>query len=177
MPDPQGVTHIPAAPPAGVDRRERAPVLVSAAADARSRRSRWVGVAVMLVLAGGCAQHVTGVPAAAPAATDSAVPSDPTSVAAPAEDTAGGCRVTVAAGSIRMSGGGRVRTINGAHQFACRNGPLVAIESVEAGGVRFRVDAASVLVAADATGQVGPYRITVRELDAPAAEFAVVPAG
>jgi len=76
-----------------------------------------------------------------------------------------------------MSGGGRVRTVNGAHEFACRTGPLVAVESVDASGVRFRLDGASVLVAADATGQVGPYRITVRELAAPAAEFDVAPAG
>ena len=51
------------------------------------------------------------------------------------------------------------------------------MESIETGGVRFRIDAASVLVAADATEPVGPYLITVRELDPPAAEFDVAPAG
>ncbi|HVH20834.1 MAG TPA: hypothetical protein VNA11_00100, partial [Pseudonocardia sp.] len=102
---------------------------------------------------------------------------------APAASTAalapviGGCEVTIAGSSIRMSGGGRVRTVNGAHQLACRNGPLLAVESVAADGVRFGLDGESVLVAAEATAEIGPYRITVKKIDAPTAEFDLGPTG
>ena len=132
----------------------------------------------------GARRDVTGTPTAAPAAAPpSATAAPPEALtAAPTESadaspSTDGCRVSISGRSVRMSGGGRVRTVNGAHEFACRTGPLVAVQSVDAGGVRFRLDDASVLVAADATGQVGPYRITVRELAAPAAEFDVVSTG
>ena len=107
-------------------------------------------------------------PATAEATTTAATAAAPSSSA---------CRVSVTGGSIRMSGGGRVRSVNNAHSFACRGGPLVALESIDAAGVRFRIDTTSVLVAAGTTEQVGPYTITVRELDGQAADFDVDPGG
>jgi hypothetical protein len=146
--------------------------------------ARWLlAASTAIALLGGCAQQVTGVPVAAPAAPTGDVVAPAPPATAPAASTAalapvtGGCEVTIAGSSIRMSGGGRVRTVNGAHQLACRNGPLLAVESVAAEGVRFRLDAESVLVAAGATAVVGTYRITVKEIDAPTAEFDLGPTG
>jgi hypothetical protein len=102
---------------------------------------------------------------------------DETTAATAAAPSSSACRVSVTGGSIRMSGGGRVRSVNNAHQFACKGGPLVALESIDAAGVRFRIDTASVLVAVGTTEQVGPYKITVRELDGQAADFDVDPGG
>ncbi len=139
-------------------------------------------VAVAVLLAGGCTQTVNGTPAP----VSSPTPAPATAAPAPASSTApaaagppaGGCRVTISGqGSIRMAGGGRVRTVNNARSFACRNGPLVAIEAVDAAGVRFSVDGADVLVADGSTAAVGSYRVTVVNLDGQAAEFDVVPSG
>lgn len=157
----------------------------------RPRGSSWVGAVLLLAVVAGCTQHVPGVPspapttAPAPTAAPAPAPADPASAVpagsptavAPAADVEPQCQVSIATGRVRMSGGGRVRTVNGGTQFACRTGPLVVVESVEAGGVRMRVDGASVLVASGATGQVGPYRISVRQLDPPAAELAVAGVG
>ena len=146
--------------------------------------ARWLlAAAAAIALLGGCAQQVAGVPAPAPAASTGDVVAPAPPVTAPAASTAalapvtGGCEVTIAGGSIRLSGGGRVRTINGAHQLACRNGPLLGVDSVAADGVRFRLDDASVLVAAGTTGEIGPYRVTVTKIDAPTAQFALGPTG
>ena len=135
------------------------------------------GAAVIVL--GGCTQSVPGIPTAA----GSAVASPPATAEASAAATAAApsssaCLVSVNGGGIRMSGGGgRVRSVNDAHQFGCRGGPLVALESIDAGGVRFRIDTTSVLVAAGTTEPVGPYKITVREVDGQAAAFDMDPAG
>jgi hypothetical protein len=146
--------------------------------------TRWLlAAATAVALLGGCAQQVTGVPAPAPGASSGDVvapaPPAPAPAASPVAlaPVTGGCEVTIAGSSIRMSGGGRVRTINGAHQLACRNGPLLGVQSVAAEGVRFQLDDQSVLVAAGATAEIGAYRITVKEIDAPTAEFALGPTG
>jgi hypothetical protein len=155
--------------------------------------ARWSVVAAALGIAvlGGCAQSVGGTPAPAvetvapataapPPAPATSAP--PASAAAPAgggaERPANGCRVTISErGSIKMSGGGRVRSANNAHSFACRDGAQVAIEAIEATGVRFSVDGANVLVAEGATAAVGPYQITTVDVEGRAAEFDVVPSG
>lgn len=153
----------------------------------RLRRSGWVGATVVLVLASGCTQQVAGAPTQAPTTSAPAAPATdpatdpaaettlPPSGSVPSADYEGGCVVSLSGGGIRMSGGGRVRTVNGVQQFACRRGPLVTIEAVGADGVRFNADGASVLVAANAVGQVGAYRITMRRLAPPAAEFEALP--
>jgi hypothetical protein len=137
-----------------------------------------LSAAAAAALLGGCTQSVTGVPAAAPSAVDSpSASAEATTAATAAAPSSSACRVSVTGGSIRMTGGGRVRSVNNAHQFACKGGPLVALESIDAGGVRFRIDTTSVLVAVATTEQVGPYKITVRELDGQAADFDVDPGG
>ena len=143
------------------------------------RRTGWMLSAwVAVTLLGGCTQSVTGVPTAAPSTVAGPeATTEATTAATAAAPSGSACRVSVTGGSIRMSGGGRVRSVNNAHQFACKGGPLVALESIDAGGVRFRIDTTSVLVAVGTTEQVGPYKITVRELDGQAADFDVDPGG
>ena len=154
---------------------------------------RWSVIAAALGVAvlGGCAQTGGGVPAPAvetvapataapPAAPATSEP--PATAAAPtagaSERPADGCRVTISErGSIRMSGGGRVRSANDSHSFACRDGAQVAIDRIEATGIRFSVDGANVLVAEGSTAAVGPYQITTVDVDGRAAEFDVVPSG
>jgi hypothetical protein len=81
------------------------------------RRTGWMlsaGAAVALL--GGCTQSVTGVPAAVPSAVASASTTAEASTAATAAaPSSSACRVSVTGGSIRMSGGGRVRSVNNAH--------------------------------------------------------------
>jgi hypothetical protein len=137
-----------------------------------------VGVAAAALLTAGCSSSVPG--EASPASDDragaSAPPSPSRSSGRPA---AGTCQIKVSTnGSIVSRGaGGRTITTNGRTSFSCgRQGPLIAIESIDASGVTFSADGAPVTVAPGATETVGEYRISVSSADASGAEFEVEPA-
>jgi hypothetical protein len=136
-----------------------------------------VGVAAAALLAVGCSSSVPG--EASPASDDrpsvNAAPSPSRSSGRPA---AGTCQIEVSSnGSIVSRGaGGRTITTNGRTSFSCgRQGPLIAIESIEASGVTFSADGAEVTVAPGATETVGQYRISVSSSDSSGAEFQVEP--
>jgi hypothetical protein len=137
-----------------------------------------VAVASATLLTAGCSSSVSG--EASPASDDrpgaSASPSPSRSSGRPA---AGTCQIKVSTnGSIVSRGaGGRTITTNGRTSFSCgRQGPLIAIESIDASGVTFSADGAPVTVAPGATETVGAYRISVGTADASGAEFQVEPA-
>jgi hypothetical protein len=146
---------------------------------------------VVIPLIGGCTKAVAGIPsptrtsgasevppaaATPPAAPPAAAPPVEPS---PATGTADGCRVVVSGqGSIRLYGGGRVRTVADVHSFACRSDALVTIAAIEPTGARLAPEGgAPVLVAVGATAAVGPYQVTTVSVDGAAAEFQVVPGG
>lgn len=137
-----------------------------------------VGVASVVLLGAGCSSNVAG--EASPASGDqpstSASPSPSRSSGRPA---AGTCQLKVSTnGSIVSRGaGGRTVTTNGRTSFSCgRQGPMIAIESIDSSGVTFTADGPPITVAPGATETVGAYRITVSAADAGGAEFQVEPA-
>lgn len=154
---------------------------------------------VVIPLVGGCTKSIAGIPtpertsgasgiAPAPATpVESSPPSGPAAAdpvaaeptAVGSEPPADGCRVVVSGqGSIRLYGGGRVRTVGDVHSFACRSDALVTIAAIEATGARLAAEGgAPVLIAVGATQAVGPYQVTTVSVDGPAAEFRVVPGG
>jgi hypothetical protein len=137
-----------------------------------------VGVTSVVLLGAGCSANVTG--EASPASGDrpsaSTSPSPSRSSGRPA---AGTCQLKVSTnGSIVSRGaGGRTITTNGRTSFSCgRQGPLIAIESIDSSGVTFTADGPPITVAPGATETVGAYRISVSTADAGGAEFQVEPA-
>jgi hypothetical protein len=147
-----------------------------------------VAVASVALLTAGCSSSVPGEasPAADARPDASASPSPSRSSGRPA---AGTCQIKVSTnGSIVSRGrdldlarprgaGGRTITTNGRTSFSCgRQGPMIAIESIDASGVTFSADGAPVTVAPGATETVGAYRISVSTADASGAEFQVEPA-
>jgi hypothetical protein len=137
-----------------------------------------VGVASVALLGAGCSANVAG--EASPASGDrpgaSAPPSPSRSSDRPA---AGTCQLKVSTnGSIVSRGaGGRTVTTNGRTSFSCgRQGPMIAIDSIDSSGVTFSADGTPVTVAPGATETVGAYRISVSAADAGGAEFQVEPA-
>ncbi|TWF79402.1 hypothetical protein FHX44_115335 [Pseudonocardia hierapolitana] len=137
-----------------------------------------VAVASVALLTAGCSSSVTG--EASPA---SDAPSDAGASPSPSRSSgrpaAGTCQIKVSTnGSIVSRGaGGRTITTNGRTSFSCgRQGPMIAIESIDASGVTFSADGAPVTVAPGATETVGAYRISVSTADASGAEFQVEPA-
>lgn len=137
-----------------------------------------VAVASATLLTAGCSSSVPG--EASPASDDrpgaSTSPSPSRSSGRPAAAT---CQIKVSTnGSIVSRGaGGRTITTNGRTSFSCgRQGPLIAIESIDASGVTFSADGTPVTVAPGATETVGAYRISVGTADASGAEFQVEPA-
>ncbi len=184
--------------------REDRAVLSTARSTARSTAARlFCGLAIVVIpLVGGCTKAVSGIPTperssgasgSGPAAATPleppppAPPPDPAAVppgaaepaAAGSGPPADGCRVVVSGqGSIRLYGGGRVRTVADVHSFACRSDALVTIEAVDATGARLAPEGgAPVAVAVGATAAVGPYRVTTVSVDGAAAEFRVLPGG
>jgi hypothetical protein len=137
-----------------------------------------VAVASVVLLTAGCSSSVPGEasPAADARPDATASPSPSRSSGRPA---AGTCQIKVSTnGSIVSRGaGGRTITTNGRTSFSCgRQGPMIAIESIDASGVTFSADGAPVTVAPGATETVGAYRISVSTADASGAEFQVEPA-
>lgn len=137
-----------------------------------------VAVASVALLTAGCSSSVTGEasPASDARSDASASPSPSRSSGRPA---AGTCQIKVSTnGSIVSRGaGGRTITTNGRTSFSCgRQGPMIAIESIDASGVTFSADGSPVTVAPGATETVGAYRISVSTADASGAEFQVEPA-
>jgi hypothetical protein len=137
-----------------------------------------VGVAVVALMTAGCSSSVSGEPS--PASDDQpsvgALPSPSRSSGRPA---AGTCQLKVSTnGSIVSRGaGGRTVTKNGRTSFSCgKQGPMIAIESIDASGVTFSADGATVTVAPGASETVGAYRISVSRSDGGGAEFQVEPA-
>jgi hypothetical protein len=137
-----------------------------------------VGAASVALLTAGCSSSVTGEPS--PASDDrpsaGASPSPSRSSSRP---SAGTCQIKVSSnGSIVSRGaGGRTITTNGRTSFSCgRQGPLIAIESIDSSGVTFSADGPPITVAPGATETVGAYRISVSTADAGGAEFQVEPA-
>lgn len=138
----------------------------------------FVAVASVALLTAGCSSSVPGEasPASDARPDASASPSPSRSSGRPA---AGTCQIKVSTnGSIVSRGaGGRTITTNGRTSFSCgRQGPMIAIESIDASGVTFSADGAPVTVAPGATETVGAYRISVSTADASGAEFQVEPA-
>jgi hypothetical protein len=148
-------------------------------ARARARLLLAVAVAASALLAAGCSADVVGEPAPQPGAA--ATPAPTTALPTrPQRPPSGGCTVAATAGgSISSSGaGGRTQTTNGRTAFSCGSGAsLIVIESIEASGVTFSTDGATVAVASGAEGVVGPYRITVTGVDGGTARFQVAPSG
>ena len=141
----------------------------------RARLLLAVAAAASALLAAGCSADVAGEPAPQSGA---AVTPAPTTATRPQRPPSGGCTVTATAGgSISSSGaGGRTQTTNGRISFSCGSGrALIVIESIEASGVTFSSDGATVAVATGAEGTVGPYRITVTGVDGDTARFQVAP--
>jgi hypothetical protein len=136
-----------------------------------------VGVASVVLLGAGCSANVTG--EASPAAGDRPGASAPSPSRESGRPAAGTCQIKVSTnGSIVSRGaGGRTITTNGRTSFSCgRQGPLIAIESIDSSGVTFSADGPPVTVAPGATETVGTYRISVSTADAGGAEFEVEPA-
>jgi hypothetical protein len=135
-----------------------------------------VGVASVALLTAGCSSSVSG--EASPASDDRAGASSSPPSRSSGRPAAGTCQIKVSPnGSIVSRGaGGRTITTNGRTSFSCGRGPLIAIESIDASGVTFSADGATVPVAPGATETVGAYRISVSAADAGGAEFQVEPA-
>ena len=150
--------------------------------------ARWGLAAVLAVgLLAGCSQNMAGAPSAKPdvAATPAPAPTPaPTpatgadSPAAAAAGPAGSCRVAISGRSVRTSGGGRARAGNGAHAFACHDGPLVRVDAIQNGGALLTAEGEKqVSVPQGATVAVGPYQVTTVRIDGANIEFEVAGPG
>ena len=150
--------------------------------------ARWGLAAVLAVgLLAGCSQNMAGAPSAKPdvAATPAPAPTPaPTpatgadSPAAAAAGPAGNCRVAISGRSVRTSGGGRARAGNGAHAFACHDGPLVRVDAIQNGGALLTAEGEKqVSVPQGATVAVGPYQVTTVRIDGANIEFEVAGPG
>jgi hypothetical protein len=154
--------------------------------------ARWGLAAVLAVgLLAGCSQNMAGAPTAAPdvagtpaatpaagptpaAGADSAAASGGAAAAAPA----GNCRVAISGRSVRTSGGGRAKAENGAHAFACHDGPLVRVDAIQNGGALLTAEGEKqVSVPQGATVAVGPYQVTTVRIDGASIEFQVAGPG
>jgi hypothetical protein len=154
--------------------------------------ARWGLAAVLAVgLLAGCSQNMAGAPSAKPDVVAAPAPAPtpgPTPAAgadgpaaassAAAAGPAGNCRVAISGRSVRTSGGGRAMAGNGAHAFACHDGPLVRVDGIQNGGALLTAEGEKqVSVPQGATVAVGPYQVTTVRIDGADIEFEVAGPG
>jgi hypothetical protein len=139
-----------------------------------------VAVTLPALLVAGCTTSVSGEPTPRPGAPSGQVTPSPqrASPSAAPRPASGFCRVRVTPGgsSINSSGtSARSTTVNGHTTFSCGSSPVMAIAAVEASGITFTADGATVTIAPGSDGAVGTAQIRVQSSDAGTAEFQVTP--